>query len=162
MILKTRCSLEEDDFTASGVHPANTIGVIIEGPGAAKTPLQQIQNFIVTVAKNENITITSEELKNHYRNEEACKVYFPLPTKVDIQNIHGKSLVNGKLRFSALIPGREPKKIFLNYVPATISEHGLNTILQTFLDTRKIHHNYPHINGRLDRHLVIAETDALH
>ena len=149
MQVKISCSLSEDDFSEDGFHPDNTILVTIEGPGAAKAPLDQLQSFIIAISKNEDIKITTDELQRHYRNEEACRVYFPLPTNFDIRKIHGKTLMKGKLRFTALIPGKEPKKIFLNYVPATINEHGLNTLLKTFIDPRKIHHTIQHLNGLL-------------
>ena len=159
MVLSVSLNLEEEDFTNANQHPDNTILVTFVGAGAAKTPLSLLKDFLVNTAKSANITIATKDLDTHYRNQEPCRVYFPLPAGVDSSLLHGRSLMKDGVRFTALIPGREPKKVFLSYLPPTISDNGLQKIVSTFIDPTKIHSQHRHINGRLDRHLIIAEID---
>ena len=161
MILKTTITLTDEDFTAKTEHPDNTILVVLEGHGAAKTPLAQIQEFLQRLADSQQLTLHKTELTDHYRSEEACKVYFPLPHRIDRQQLHGKALTNDGITFRAFIPDRLPTKVFLAYVPPTISDTGLKKLTSTFIETSKIHHHHRHINGRLDRHLIITELDNI-
>ncbi len=161
MILTKRVQLGEEDFTTAEQHPDNTILVVFEGHGAAKTPLAQIQEFLLRLATSQQQTLHKNDLTNHYRTEEACKVYFPLPQRFDRQTIHGKALTNDGITYRAFIPDRIPTKVFLAYVPPTISDTGLKKLTSTFIETDKIHHHHRHVNGRLDRHLIITELNNI-
>ena len=159
MILKTTVQLDEDDFTTTDQHPDNTVLVTIEGRGAAKTPLRRIQEFLQRVANNAKVDLAIEDIKHHYRGEEPCRVYFPLPEQIDRQLFHTKALTHDGITYRAYIPDRIPKKVFLNYVPPTITDTGLQKLTSTFISPDKIHQRHKNINGRLDRHLIIAEID---
>ena len=147
MILKTTITLTDEDFTAKTEHPDNTILVVLEGHGAAKTPLAQIQEFLQRLADSQQLTLHKTELTDHYRSEEACKVYFPLPHRIDRQQLHGKALTNDGITFRAFIPDRLPTKVFLAYVPPTISDTGLKKLTSTFIETSKIHHHHRHMHS---------------
>ena len=159
MILKTTVQLDEDDFTTTDQHPDNTVLVTIEGRGAAKTPLRRIKEFLQRVANNAEVDLAIEDIKHHYRGEEPCRVYFPLPDQIDRQLFHTKALTHDGITYRAYIPDRIPKKVFLNYVPPTITDTGLQKLTSTFISPDKIHQRHKNINGRLDRHLIIAEID---
>ena len=160
MVLSKSVQLEEDDFTATGQHPNNTIMVTFEGPGAAKTPLLKIQQFLQSLAKEFNIELPIEDIKNHYRGEEACRVYFPLPEYADATVFHGYKLeAQAGISFTAFLPNRSLKKIFLNYVPPTISETGFFKLTSTFIAREDIWEHHQNINGRIDRHLILCDIE---
>ena len=159
MVLKTSITLSEDDFNTTTEHPNNTILVTLTGQGAAKTPLANIQEFLHRLAKSTKQTLDIKSTADHYRGEEACKVYFPLPAHIDINLLHGKALSNEGITYRAFIPGRTPTKIFLSFVPPTITDAGLQKLTAPFIDRNKIHATHRNINRRLDKHLIIAEID---
>ena len=99
MVLSVKCQLEDDDFNSTSQHETNTILVAFEGPGAARTPLHQLKEFLVQVSGKENVPLSISQLSHHYRFEEPCKVYFPLPQGVVPLSLHGKALTNNGVTY---------------------------------------------------------------
>ena len=159
MVLSKSVQLDEDDFTATGQHPNNTIMVTFEGPGATKTPLDKIQQSLQSLAKRLNIELHTKDIKNHYRGEEACRVFFPLPDYISAKDLHTHQHRLDGILYTAYLPNRVPMKIFLNYVPPTISDAGISKLTSTFISPTNIYKHHKHINGRIDRHLIIADVE---
>ncbi len=138
MILSKAVTLDEKDFTTTGQHPDNTILVTFEGPGASKTPLLQLQQFLQYIAKQFNVELHISGIRNHYRGEEACRVFFPLPDYVREMELHNRQHRQDGILYTAYLPHRVPKKIFLNFVPPTISDAELSKLISTFISPTNI------------------------
>ena len=123
MGLTAQLDLQDQDL--KGLHDDNTIQITISGANADNAPLTEIKDVIINAAKQANITITAQDLPSYYRLEEGRKVFLPLPSTLPRHRIHGISIQRDSTTYTATIPGKDITKIFLSYVPPTLTDTGI-------------------------------------
>ena len=144
------------------VHPDNAIRVCYTGARASQATTLMLQRAVAELV-NARITptppLTAKELSVHYKMDDTQTVFFQLPQRVEATAVFGlDGETTQKLSIRIARPDYEDTRVFLNYCPPNLNDQQLAKLARKVMSPEQVKHStmYKRVQGRRDRHLIIA------